>query len=134
MRQRLKEARLNAGLTQEKMAEMLGISLRHYKYIESGKTQGAIGLWDQMEDMFDVISGFFAATQKIIGRDIQDICYLSQHVDVGRRMTAFIVAIGSQSNHEQVGYFLSSEAFTVKKYCTAIAEGGWQCRTDLQVL
>lgn len=65
MRQRLKEARLNAGLTQEKMAEMLGISLRHYKYIESGKTQGAIRLWDQMEDMFGV-------HQRVLRRDTED--------------------------------------------------------------
>lgn len=54
MRRRLKEARVAAGMTQEKMAETLGICLRHYKYIESGKVLGSIELWDKMEDMFNV--------------------------------------------------------------------------------
>ena len=54
MRDNLKKARKDAGLTQEKMAEKLGIGLRHYKKIESGETLGSIELWDMMEDEFNV--------------------------------------------------------------------------------
>ena len=54
MRWKLQKARLNAGLTQEKMAEMLGIGLRHYKKIESGETLGSIAIWDLLEDIFEV--------------------------------------------------------------------------------
>lgn len=54
MRENLKKARKDAGLTQEKMAEKLGISGRHYKYIESGKVIGHVELWDAMEDLFGI--------------------------------------------------------------------------------
>lgn len=54
MRNNLKEARKNAGLTQEKMAERLGIGLRHYKKIEKGETLGSIPLWDALEDVLGV--------------------------------------------------------------------------------
>ena len=54
MRANLKKARADAGLTQEQMAEKLGISLRHYKYIESGKVVGNVELWDAMEDLFEI--------------------------------------------------------------------------------
>lgn len=54
MRLNLKKARLKASLTQEQMAETLGISLRHYKYIESGKVVGNVTLWDAMEDLFEI--------------------------------------------------------------------------------
>ena len=54
MRENLKKARKEAGLTQQQMADELGIGLRHYKKIESGETLGSISLWDEMEDMFKV--------------------------------------------------------------------------------
>ena len=54
MRGNLKKARLEAGWTQEQMAEKLGISLRHYKYIESGTVIGHVELWDMLEDLFQV--------------------------------------------------------------------------------
>jgi transcriptional regulator with XRE-family HTH domain len=54
MRSNLKKARTDAGLTQEQMAERLGISLRHYKYIESGKVVGNVEFWDAMEDLFEI--------------------------------------------------------------------------------
>ena len=50
MRENLKKARKEAGLTQQQMADKLGISLRHYKYIESGKVIGNIQIWDMLED------------------------------------------------------------------------------------
>lgn len=54
MRTNLKKARKDAGLTQEQMAERLDICLRNYKYIESGKTDGKIAMWDAMEDLFGI--------------------------------------------------------------------------------
>ena len=53
MRKNLKEARQKAGMTQQQMADYLGIGLRHYKKIESGETFGSIHLWDDMEDVLE---------------------------------------------------------------------------------
>lgn len=54
MRKNLKEARQRAGMTQQQMADKLGVGLRHYKKIESGETLGSIEMWDMMEDLFSV--------------------------------------------------------------------------------
>ena len=54
MRENLKNARKAAGMTQQQMADKLGIGLRHYKYIESGKILGAIWIWDLLEDITDI--------------------------------------------------------------------------------
>lgn len=51
MRKILKEARQAAGLTQQQMADKLGISIRHYKYMESGKIVGSVELWNNLEDI-----------------------------------------------------------------------------------
>ncbi len=54
MRENLKAARRQAGLTQQAMADKLGIGLRHYKYIEAGTVIGAVDIWDKLEDIFNV--------------------------------------------------------------------------------
>lgn len=54
MRYNLKKARQEAGMTQQAMADELGISLRHYQRIEGGEAMGSIELWDTLEDMFNV--------------------------------------------------------------------------------
>lgn len=51
MRKNLKEARMAAGMTQQQLADRLNISLRHYKYIESGQVIGNIAIWDMLEDI-----------------------------------------------------------------------------------
>ena len=53
-RQRLKSARKAAGMTQQQMADRLGITLRQYNNIESGASVGTVGLWDTLEDIFEV--------------------------------------------------------------------------------
>lgn len=68
MREALKKARMEAGLTQEKMAEKLEISLRHYKYIESGGVLGAIWIWDALED----ITGIHQRTLRVISDNHHD--------------------------------------------------------------
>lgn len=54
MREKLKEARRSAGMTQKQMAEYLHIGERHYKKIESGETLGSIPIWDELEDLFKI--------------------------------------------------------------------------------
>lgn len=51
MREKLKKARLEAGLTQQKMADHLGITLNYYQKIEAGERQGDFAIWDALEDL-----------------------------------------------------------------------------------
>ena len=50
----IKRARNEAGLTQEQVAKILDVGLRHYKKIEAGDTLGSIPLWDTLEDLLGV--------------------------------------------------------------------------------
>lgn len=54
MRRKLKEARQEAGMTQQEVADKLNIGLRYYKMIEAGRTVGRVELWDKLEDLFNV--------------------------------------------------------------------------------
>lgn len=54
MRKNLKEARKAAGITQQQMAEHLGISDRYYKQIEAGQRTGDFILWDMLEDLLGI--------------------------------------------------------------------------------
>lgn len=54
MRENLKKARKEAGMTQEQMAERLGISLIYYQKIEQGSRTGDFKLWDDLEDITGV--------------------------------------------------------------------------------
>ncbi len=54
MRETLKKARQDAGLTQKQVAAKIGISERHYQYIESGLRIGRIEMWDSLEDLFGI--------------------------------------------------------------------------------
>lgn len=54
MRQKLKEARRNAGLTQQKVADALGISLRHYQKVEYAEINGSFEVWDALEDLLGI--------------------------------------------------------------------------------
>ena len=54
MRGNLKAARVAAGMTQQAVADALGISLRYYQKIEAGDFTGNFSLWDALEDMFSV--------------------------------------------------------------------------------
>lgn len=51
MRENLKKARREAGMTQQQMADELGISLRYYQNIETGDRTGDFTLWDMLEDI-----------------------------------------------------------------------------------
>lgn len=54
MRERLKAARKEKGLTQQQLADRLGITLRYYRLIEEGKRCGNFEIWDKLEDFFGV--------------------------------------------------------------------------------
>lgn len=51
MRENLRKVRKAAGLTQQAMADKLGISLRYYQQIEAGDRTGDFTLWDILEDI-----------------------------------------------------------------------------------
>ena len=51
MRENLQAARKGKKLTQQAMAELLGIDIRYYKAIEYGERLGGVDLWDKMEDI-----------------------------------------------------------------------------------
>lgn len=54
MRENLRQARKAAGLTQQAMADKLGISLRYYQNIEAGDRTGDFEIWDALEDITGV--------------------------------------------------------------------------------
>lgn len=53
-RENLKKARKEAGMTQQSVADYLGISLRYYQNIESGNRTGDFEIWDNLEDLFKI--------------------------------------------------------------------------------
>ena len=54
MRENLKNARKKAGLTQQTMADRLGLELRHYQKIEYAELRGSFEVWDALEDLLGV--------------------------------------------------------------------------------
>ena len=54
MREKLKKARKEKGLTQQQVADELGVGLRHYQKIEAGETNGSFEIWDALEDLLGV--------------------------------------------------------------------------------
>lgn len=54
MRGNLKAARVAAGMTQQAVADALGITLRYYCNLEAGDRIGNFEIWDKLEDMFAI--------------------------------------------------------------------------------
>ena len=54
MRENLKKARNEKGMTQQQVADYLHISLDNYKSIEMGRRSGNFDLWDNLEDLFSI--------------------------------------------------------------------------------
>ena len=63
MRNNLKQARLNAGMTQQQVADKLGISLRYYKSIEAGDRTGDFYIWDMLEDITGIHQRVLRSTE-----------------------------------------------------------------------
>ncbi|MBD9090619.1 MAG: XRE family transcriptional regulator [Clostridiales bacterium] len=54
MRENLRKARKAAGMTQQAMADQLGLTLRHYQKIEYSELNGSFAVWDALEDLLGV--------------------------------------------------------------------------------
>ena len=52
MREVLRKARKGKGMTQQQVADAVGISFRHYQDIEYGVVTGNVVIWDKLEDLF----------------------------------------------------------------------------------
>ena len=50
----LKKARKEAGMTQQEVADKIGISYTYYAKIEAGKRTGDFYIWDKLEDVFGI--------------------------------------------------------------------------------
>ena len=53
-RETLKNARQKVGMTQQQVADALGISLVYYQKIEAGNRTGDFVIWDTLEDITGV--------------------------------------------------------------------------------
>lgn len=54
VRKNLQQARKAADMTQQAMAEKLGVTLRYYQRIEYGESGGSFEVWDALEDLLGV--------------------------------------------------------------------------------
>ena len=54
VRATLQAARKANGLTQQQVADALGVTIRTYQRIESGQVLGSIKHWDKLEDLFEI--------------------------------------------------------------------------------
>jgi len=54
VRETLRQARRDKGMTQQDMADELGITLRHYQKIEYANLKGSFEVWDALEDLLGV--------------------------------------------------------------------------------
>lgn len=54
MREKLKRARKEKNLTQQQMADKLGVGLRQYQRIEAGVSSGSFEIWDVLEDTLGI--------------------------------------------------------------------------------
>ncbi len=54
MRENLKHARKEKGLTQQQVADQLEIGLVYYQKIEQGSRTGDFRIWDGLEDLLGI--------------------------------------------------------------------------------
>lgn len=64
MGQRIKEARLNMGITQTKLAELIGVAAAEISQYESGKRKPR---WDKFPKLLDVLN---VSADEILGREV----------------------------------------------------------------
>lgn len=53
-RENLRAARKVANMTQQQVADELGLELRHYQKIEYAELMGSFTVWDALEDLLGV--------------------------------------------------------------------------------
>lgn len=69
MRTNLKKARKDAGLTQQQVADQIGIGLGHYQKIEGGFRDGSYAIWDSLEDIFGIHQRVLRENQPLPGSE-----------------------------------------------------------------
>lgn len=65
MRENLRQARKAKGMTQQEMADKLGISLRYYQQIEAGDRTGDFVIWDALEDITGIHQRILRALNRV---------------------------------------------------------------------
>lgn len=84
MREKLQAARKAKGLTQQAVADALGITLRHYQKIEYAEIGGSFEIWDALEDLLWYINvhsesfQIIVPTKKKVGRHIEKGSHINQ--------------------------------------------------------
>ena len=63
-RKRLREARINAKLTQQRMADLLGISLNGYQKYEQGETQPPLDTLVKLSHILNVTTDYLLCNDK----------------------------------------------------------------------
>ena len=63
-RENLRNARKKAGMTQQELADKLGISLVYYQKIEAGNRMGDFAVWDALEDITGIHQRILRETLK----------------------------------------------------------------------
>lgn len=53
MRYLLKNLRVKKGYSQSRIAKELGITTRQYQYLECGKSNGSVRLWERLRDILE---------------------------------------------------------------------------------
>ena len=53
MRQNLIAERKLNNLTQDKTANLIGITPRHYKSLEAGTSNGSVTIWEKLRNLFN---------------------------------------------------------------------------------
>ena len=64
-RENLRAARKSANMTQQQIADKLGIELRHYQKIEYAELNGSFAVWDALEDLLGVHQRILRETSSI---------------------------------------------------------------------
>lgn len=65
MRTALKQFRVGVHLTQEEMAEKIGVSRATYSFVEKGKRSGNAEFWNNLQKAFDVPDSDMWQLQKL---------------------------------------------------------------------
>lgn len=85
---RLKEIRLNRGLTQKEIAEKIGCSVGAYSKYEHGDREPSITVLNRMADYYNV------SVDYLIGRDVMEQGSLTEHekeiLDLLRRSSEYV--------------------------------------------
>ena len=66
MRHNLKVFRVANKLTQQQLADQLGVSVSTYNLIEGGKRRGSIKFWDKLQKQFKLEGGKVWELQQLI--------------------------------------------------------------------